>query len=113
MGNINLPTPVALAGAALCLLGGYLVGAVLGPDTAERTTAEVDSYDPRTRELCLAGDAVADAPEADDGVLCGTWQRNQGAQDPRPGDRFRFVVMTTGGDSPEETETYLYGDVVR
>ena len=45
MGNVNLPTPVALAGGAICLLGGYLVGVLAGPDTASRTTATVASYD--------------------------------------------------------------------
>ena len=30
MGNVNMPTPVALAGGALCLLAGYLVGTLLG-----------------------------------------------------------------------------------
>ena len=56
MGNVNLPTPVALAGGAICVLGGYLLGAVLAPDTATRTTAEVASYDPTTSRLCLSGD---------------------------------------------------------
>ena len=46
MGNVNLPTPVAVAGGAICVLGGYLLGALTGPDTATRTTAVVDSYDP-------------------------------------------------------------------
>ena len=43
-----MPTPVALAAGGLCLLGGYLVGVVAGPDTTARTTAEVTSYDPET-----------------------------------------------------------------
>ena len=40
-----VPTPVALAGGALCLLGGYLVGVVAGPDTEDTDTATVVSYD--------------------------------------------------------------------
>ena len=58
MGNVNLPTPVALAGGAICLLGGYLVGVLAGPDTASRATATVASYDSGTGRLCLGGDGV-------------------------------------------------------
>ena len=47
MGNVNLPTPVALAGGAICVLGGYLLGVLAGPDTTSRTTADVVSYDRR------------------------------------------------------------------
>ena len=42
MGNLNLPTPIVLAGAALCILAGYLIGVVAGPDTPERTTGTVE-----------------------------------------------------------------------
>ena len=55
MGNVTLPTPVALAGGALCILGGYLLGVVAGPDTPGRTTATVESYDERDGRLCLTG----------------------------------------------------------
>ena len=41
MGNVTLPTPVALAGGAICILGGYLLGALAGPDAPSRTTAVV------------------------------------------------------------------------
>jgi hypothetical protein len=112
MSNVSLPTPVALAGGALCVLGGYLIGAVLGPDTSDRTTAEVVSYEPDTDELCLTGDAVADAPGADEGVLCATWQRTSGST-PEQGDVFRFVTMTSEGGEADETVTFIYGDVVR
>ena len=65
MANLNLPTPVVIAGAGLCLLGGYLIGVVAGPDTPERTTGTVDSYNARTNELCLSGDAVGDQDGAE------------------------------------------------
>jgi hypothetical protein len=110
MANVNLPAPVALAGAALCALGGYLVGVVAGPDTTSRTTAEVVSYDRDSHELCLTGDAVADVPETEDGRLCGTWRSAQPNPAPREGDRFRFVVMSSEGQG--EVSTFIYGDVV-
>ena len=64
MGNVTMPTPVALAGGALCLVGGYLAGAVSAPDSASRTTGEVASYDGDTRELCLRGEGVEGQPGA-------------------------------------------------
>lgn len=120
MGNVNLPTPVALAGGAICVLGGYLLGAVVGPDTATRTTAEVASYDPSTSRLCLRGDGI-DGQEGTvvDGVLCGTWRRTQGSGDtPSKGDAFRFVSVEAGssgasGPEGETSATVIYGDVVR
>lgn len=112
MGNINMPAPVAFAGGALCLLGGYLVGVVAGPDTNDRTTAEVVSFEPGNEELCLTGDAVADQPRAEDGVLCGTWRRGIGSETPQAGDAFRFVVMTSESAADDDAATYIYGDVV-
>ena len=112
MGNVNMPTPVALAAGGLCLLGGYLVGVVAGPDTTARTTAEVTSYDRATERLCLGGEAVRDLPEASEGEVCGTWRHNQGAATPREGDRFRFVTMTSRDSGSEETAVFIYGDVV-
>ena len=53
VGNVNLPTPVVLAGGGLCLLGGYLVGVVAGPEGPDRATGVVESYDSGTRKLCL------------------------------------------------------------
>ena len=41
MANVTLPTPVFIAGGALCLVAGYLIGTVAGPDTPQRTTATV------------------------------------------------------------------------
>jgi hypothetical protein len=110
MANVNLPAPVAIAGAVLCVLGGYLVGVVAGPDTTSRTTAEVVSYDPVGHELCLTGEAVADLPQTDDGELCGTWRSSQRNPRPRQGDEFRFVVMTREGEG--SVSTFIYGDVV-
>ena len=112
MGNINMPAPVAFAGGALCLLSGYLIGVVAGPATQSQTTAEVVSFDRRTQELCLTGEAVADRPEAEDGVFCGTWRHATDFGVPEPGQTFRFVAMTSRGESDEDRATYIYGDVV-
>jgi hypothetical protein len=115
MGNVTLPTPVALAGGGLCLLGGYLLGVLAGPETPSRATATVESYDAARGELCLTGPEAADAETADDsGVLCGLWRRTVGDNErPDPGDAFRFVSVVVeqpeGGDGPL---TLIYGDVV-
>lgn len=114
-----MPTPVALAGGALCALGGYLLGVVAGPDTAERTTAVVESYDAATNELCLSGDGIeGQEGTVVEGVLCGTWRRTSGATaEPRRGDTFRFVSLSTGpGDGAPEGQratTVIFGDVLR
>ena len=119
MGNVNLPTPVALAGGAFCVLGGYLLGVVAGPDTASRTTAVVASYDPSTSRLCLEGDGIKGQEGAVvDGELCGTWRRTQGDQStPRQGDEFRFVSLSIadGADRApqgQQPTTVIYGDLV-
>ncbi len=113
MANLNLPTPVVLAGAGLCLLGGYLIGVVAGPDTPERTTGIVDSYNSRTNELCLSGDAVGDQEGAnDDGELCGIWQRTTTARMPRKGDSFRFVSKVSAQQStPDDDRILIFGEV--
>jgi hypothetical protein len=118
MGNVNLPTPVALAGGAICVLGGYLLGWVSGPDTPARTTAVVESYDDNTDQLCLSGDSVEDQEGAvEDGTLCGSWRRTAGSAVPVEGDEFRFVsvvVNTSARDNADgEPVTVIYGDVVR
>ncbi|HSE70730.1 MAG TPA: hypothetical protein VLA97_08220 [Nocardioidaceae bacterium] len=118
MGNVNLPTPVALAGGAICILGGYLLGVVTGPDTPSRTTAVVDSYDESTGRLCLTGDSVEDQDGVtEDGRLCGLWRRTEGERTlPEQGDPFRFVsvVVDSGPDDTDEVSgTVIYGDVVR
>ena len=111
MANINLPVPVAVAGGCLCLLGGYLIGAVAGPQASDPTVATVESYDAGTRELCLSGESVADDPAAEDGVLCGEWRRGAGSTRPVKGDRFRYVSLDRTEDGDGDTTIYLYGDV--
>lgn len=107
MGNVSLPTPVLVAGGAVCLVGGYLIGAAAAPDTPQRTTATVLSFDGISK-LCLAGEAVKEEQGVDaNGVLCGTWSHAADATVPKKGDSFRFVSMNTRGSS-----TALYGAVV-
>ena len=119
MGNVNLPTPVAVAGASICVLGGYLLGAVAGPDTPSRTTATVTSFDPDTLRLCLSGESIDEQEGAtEQGRLCGTWRRTPGSSTPDEGDRFRFVsIVVERPDDPEsaaeQQTTLIYGDVVR
>jgi hypothetical protein len=116
MGNVNLPTPVAMAGGAICVLGGYLLGVVTGPDSAARTTGVVESYDSGSGRLCLSGDGIEEQEGTIvDGVLCGTWRRTVGsATVPEPGDMFRFVSLS-GDESPrgKRATTVIYGSVVR
>ncbi len=112
MANVTVPMPIAVAGGGLCLLGGFIVGAVAGPNAPSLDTAEVVSYTPAGDELCLTGEAVAEEPEAQDGVLCGTWRRDVGAADPAPGDDFRFVLLTNRNNDDGETATFIFGDVV-
>ena len=109
-----MPTPVLVAGGALCLLGGYLVGVVAGPDTPDRTTAVVSSFTESGNRLCLKGDAVKDADGASDaGVLCGTWRRSgASSRTPAKGDRFRFLLVR-GQDQNSKPAILIYGDVMR
>ncbi|RNL64164.1 hypothetical protein EFK50_06420 [Nocardioides marmoriginsengisoli] len=112
---MTLPTPVFVAGGALCLVAGYLVGAVAGPNTPQRTTATVESFVPKSSMLCLSGESVEDEPGTDDeGLLCGTWSHSAGATVPRKGDRFRFVSMDTSGvkGADPSIKTVIYGTVV-
>jgi hypothetical protein len=117
MGNVSLPTPVAITGGAICLLGGYLVGVLAGPDTTSRTTATVASYDSGSGELCLTGDGVKDQEGTIDGDrLCGAWRRAGASSQPKKGDRFRFVTLsggTTGKEAGQTPAVVIYGDVVR
>ncbi|ROR90533.1 hypothetical protein [Nocardioides aurantiacus] len=116
MANVTLPTPVVLAGAGLCLLGGYLVGSVAGAtDQVERRTAEVASYDPADQRVCLTGAAVEDLPGADDeGRLCGSLRRTPSSAVPREGDTMRFVSVATTGqvDGKPRQSVVVIGDVV-
>ncbi|MEP6815928.1 MAG: hypothetical protein ABI873_10295 [Marmoricola sp.] len=114
MGNVTLPTPVFVAGGALCLLGGYLIGAVAGPDTPARTTATVASYQAGDDELCLSGDGVNGRSGVDaDGLLCGTWRRAGSSRFPAKGDSFRFVSVVDQAGGGARSSTLIYGDVVR
>lgn len=116
MGNVTLPTPVFVAAGAFSLLAGYLVGAVAGPDSPQRTTATVVSFERSSSRLCLEGDSVEKEDATDeDGVLCGTWSHSAGAIVPKKGDRFRFVTMDTSGvkGSEPRAETVIYGTVVQ
>ena len=115
MGNVTLPTPVFVAGGALCLVGGYLLGSVAGPDTPGRTTARVVSFDHASSRLCLRGDATADQEGAgSDGTLCGTWRESKGSRTPQKGDDFRFVSISNTGDSDghRQDQVVIYGDVL-
>ena len=114
VGNVTLPTPVFLAGGALCLLAGYLAGSVLSPGTPDPTTATVLSFDSAHSRLCLEGGAVTDQEGARNGHLCGTLRRPPGAATPAKGDTFRFVSVVTSGTvhGRDEQQVVLYGSVV-
>jgi hypothetical protein len=115
VGNVSLPTPVFLAGGALCLVAGYLVGSVAGPGTPDRTTAKVVSFDSSDEKLCLEGDAIKDQEGVDsDGHLCGTLRRTPNSQVPAEGDDFRFVSVRTKGevDGQARQQVVIYGAVV-
>lgn len=112
---MTLPTPVFAAGAAACVLAGFLAGAVVAPGSADDTIAQVASYTPKGAQLCLTGEAVESFDElSDEGWLCGRWQRTPGSARPEAGDNFRFVAVQTEGESGGETRhaTVIYGDVV-
>ena len=112
VGNVTLPTPVFVAGGALCLLAGYLVGIVAGPDTPDRTTGSVVSFDTSDGTLCLDGDGVKNVSGVEaDGRLCGTWRRATGARTPTKGDRFRFVSVVDKS-AGQDARTVIYGNVV-
>lgn len=115
MATTSLPTPVLVAGASLCLLAGYVLGVVAGPESPDRVTGTVESYDARSGELCLSGEAAAEADGAQDGLLCGTWRRTSGQEAPSEGDTFRFV-STRATDDPDDAgdpvRVLIFGDVV-
>jgi len=109
---VNLPTPVVVAGASLCLLGGYLLGVVAGPPAPDRTTAVVTSYDNPTRKLCLEGDTVSGLDGATDDKLCGVWRRTSDSATPRKGDKFRFVSTINKGQSGSSDDVVtIFGEV--
>lgn len=112
---MTLPTPVFLAGGALCLLAGYFVGAVVGPETPDRTTGQVVSFTSTSSRLCLEGDAIEAQEGVDaEGRLCGTLRRTPNTAPPREGDDFRFVSVRTSGrvDGDTQQQIVIYGDVV-
>jgi hypothetical protein len=110
-----MPTPVLVAGGALCLLGGYLAGVVLSPGPPDRATATVASFNTGTSQLCLKGDSVKDQKGLNsEGELCGDWRRTPGSRVPQKGESFRFVTVRTTGtsDGKPRHQTVIYGDVV-
>jgi hypothetical protein len=113
---VTLPTPVFFAGGALCVVAGMLVGGVvLSPDTPQRTTATVVSYDSSRSRLCLEGDGIKDQEGVDDnGHLCGTLRRTPNSRLPTKGENFRFVSVRTTGElnGKAQQEVVIYGDVV-
>lgn len=118
MSTVSLPTPIVVAGGALCALAGFLLGVVAGPDTPARTTGVVESFDREDNTLCLSGETVAEQEGADeDGLLCGIWRRSSGSPAPAEGDEFRFVSVRTaaapkGEDAASGSRIFIYGDVV-
>ncbi|GAB3666616.1 hypothetical protein GCM10027596_34430 [Nocardioides korecus] len=115
VGNVTLPTPVFVAGGALCLLAGYLVGTVATPGVPERTTGTVVSFDTSRSRLCLKGDGVQGQEGVDSqGVLCGTLRRTPAARTPRAGEKFRFVSVSQSGEDrgKRQQQVVIYGDVV-
>lgn len=113
MGNVTLPTPVFIAGGAFALLAGYVAGS-LGHGSNEAEVATVVSYQPKTAQLCLTGDAVEDDDRAEEGTLCGTWTRARDAQLPRKGDSFRFVTVDRQLDEKaDKSDVVIFGTVVR
>jgi hypothetical protein len=112
--SVNAPLPLVLAGAGVCLLAGFLVGVVAGPESPAASEALVSSYDPATRQLCLEGEQVAELAGADGDQLCGVWNKGAGSHGPRVGDRFRFLTLQTDSDpgADQPGGVLIYGDVV-
>ena len=99
----------------MCLLAGYLLGMVTGPNATNTTLAQVASFDTNTQKLCLTGKAVKSQEGAKDGELCGVWRRTVRSQAPVKGDDFRFVSVATSGefDGKTRTQVVIYGDVIK
>lgn len=99
----------------MCLLAGYLLGMVTGPNAANPTLAQVASYDSQTQLLCLEGKAATSQDGAKDGELCGVWRRTVSSKIPAKGDDFKFVSVSTSGRFGGETQTQvvIHGDVVK
>jgi hypothetical protein len=114
VGNVTLPTPVFIAGGALCLLAGYVAGSLVETAGRDGKTATVVSYQPASAEICLSGDAAAEHEMADDeGTLCGTWTHSRGARPPAKGDTFRFVAVDHQlTEEADESDVVIFGTVV-
>lgn len=113
VGNVTLPTPVFVAGGALCLLAGYVAGSLTGAGREGSETATVVSYEPASAQLCLEGDAVEDHEQAEDGTLCGTWTRTRDSRAPEKGDDFRFVTLDRPvAEKTDERSVVIFGSVV-
>lgn len=115
MATTSLPRAVLVAGAAMCLLAGYVLGMAIGAGSPERDTGVVESYDAQTDELCLGGGSVSSAEGADGDLLCGTWRRGSGSSRPREGEDFRFVSIRASDDPDDDEDpvrVLIYGDVV-
>jgi hypothetical protein len=99
----------------MCLLAGYLLGMVTGPNSANPTLAKVASFNPETQQLCLEGKAASSQEGAKDGELCGLWRRTVRSATPVKGDDFKFVSVSTSGkfDGKTQTQVVIYGDVVK
>ena len=117
VGNVTLPTPVFLAGGALCVVAGMLVGGVVALPRHARTAprARWSATTPSRSRLCLEGDGIKDQEGVDDnGHLCGTLRRTPNSGLPVKGDDFRFVSVRTTGElnGKAQQEVVIYGDVV-
>lgn len=114
VGNVTLPTPVFIAGGALAVLAGYVAGSLVHDSDSGGALSSVVSYQPRTAELCLSGDAPAEHDQADeDGVLCGKWSPSRGAERPVKGDTFRFVAIDRQiTEEADESDVVIFGTVV-
>lgn len=115
MRNVTLPGSVLLAGGVGCLLAGALTGYVIAGHDSDRTTGTVASFNHDTSTLCLEGGSVSDESGlTDDGELCGVLRRSSNQRAPKPGQKFRYVVVRTSGtvDGTKHEQTLLYGTVV-
>lgn len=115
MATTRLPRAVLIAGAAMFLLAGYVLGMAVGADSPERSTGVVRSYDASSDELCLSGRTVSSAAGSEGDRLCGTWRRRSGSPVPEEGDEFRFVSIRASDDPDDDEDpvrVLIYGDVV-
>lgn len=106
MGTLTLPTPLVLAGGAVCVVGGYLIASSTAPSVTASTSAVVASVGPADR-ICLRGEAVRQWQGVDGhGLLCGTWSHAPG-ESAHKGDAFVFAATAQHGG------VRIYGGVRR